>query len=179
MLLRVKFSRICQRSRDGFTMIELMVVIVISIILLGVAAFAVSENTKRSNREAVVTTLQSMSTAISDAYYDIGAPNMNVTADGAIDDFKRYLNVLSEDYLGIVFDESTITPLSSGKGYSVSTLSPFDVYDAPYYFWFITDKETMKYVMVASGGENGNIDSDKYTAMSYADDIVMIVRPKE
>ena len=176
----MKFLKICRRkNRAGFTLIELMVVIVISIVLLGVAAFAVSENTKRSNREAVVTTLQSMSTAISDAYYDIGAPDIDTTAEGALDDFKQYLSVLSEDYLGVVFDEATITVLPSGKGYGVSTLSPFDVYDAPYYFWFITDEETMKYVMVASGGENGKIDSDKYTATSYADDIVMIVRPKE
>lgn len=163
----------------GTTMVELLAVLAIIVILLGIAAFSVSENTKRSNRESVVTSLQTMSTALSDAYYDLGAPSIDPAAEGALDDFKQYLAVISDDYLGVVFDETSIQPLASGNGYSVYTDSPVDVYDTPYYFWFITKDDVMKYVMVASGGDNGVIDVESYTAQNYGDDIVMIVRPKE
>lgn len=157
-------------------MVELLGVMVVIAILLGVAGWSISGNVKRSNREAVVNELQVYATSISDAYYDIGAPSINPADAGAVDEFKRYLNLIASDYLSVTFDESSITATTTG--FEVDIASPLDVYEGKYHCWFVTDDAVMKYIMVASGGDNGVIDDAGYSSQDYADDIVMIVKPK-
>ena len=164
------------KRRKGVTMVELLGVMVVIAVLLGIAGWSVTANIKRSNRESVANELQLYATSFSDAYYDLGAPSFSPGDAGAQAEFERYLNLISSDYLSVAFDTSTIT--ATANGFEVDIAEPLDVYEANYHCWFVTDDSVMKYVMVASGGENRIIDSDGYVSKDFGDDIVMIVRPK-
>lgn len=157
-------------------MVELLGVMVVIGILLLVAGSSVSKNIKRSNREAVVNELQIYATSLSDAYYDLGAPAFAPAEAFALDEFKRYLSIIQSEYLAVTFDLDTVT--ATDNGFEVAIASPLDSFESQYHCWFVTDESVMRYVMVASGGENGLIDSSGYSSQNYADDIVLIVRPK-
>ena len=157
-------------------MMELIGVMVVIGILLATAGASVSQNVKRSNREAVVNELQIYATSISDAYYDMGAPSFNPADASSLEQFKRYLQILQNNYLAVSFDFTTL--VATDTGFEVTVESPKDAFETPYKFWFVTDDSVMKYAMVASGGEDGLIDSSGYANQVYGDDIVLIVRPK-
>lgn len=155
---------------------ELMGVMVIIGLLIAAAGYSVSSNVKRSNREAASNELQMFASNISDAYYDIGSPSINTSDPDAMTDFTRYLRMLANDYMSVTFDEATIA--TTDKGFVVDISSPLDVYENRYRCWFVTDDSVMKYIMVASGGEDGRIDDSGYKTQDYGDDIVLIVKPK-
>lgn len=157
-------------------MVELLGVMVVIAILLGIAGWSISANVKRSNREAVVNELQVYATSIADAYYDMGAPSINPADASGLNDFKRYLAMMQSDYLSVTFDTDSI--VVNATGFECDIAAPLDVYESNYHCWFVTDDSVMKYVMVASGGEDGKIDSAGYGSQEYGDDIVLIVRPK-
>lgn len=157
-------------------MVELLGVMIIIVILLGIAGWSISANVKRSNREAVVNELQIYSTSLADAYYDIGSPSIDPSNSDGVNEFKKYLSTIQSDYLSVTFDQSSIT--SNASGFEVDIESPLDVYENKYHCWFVTDDDVMKYIMVASGGEDGKISSEGYSSQNYSDDIVLIVRPK-
>lgn len=157
-------------------MVELLGVMVVIAILLGIAGWSISSNIKRSNREAVTNELQVFATSLADAYYDIGAPSFAPADPDALTEFKRYLALISSDYLSVSFDESTIT--ATPTGFEVEIATPLDVYENQYHCWFVTDESVMKYIMVASGGEDGKVSPDGYSSQDFSDDIVLIVRPK-
>ena len=164
------------KKRAGLTMIELIGVMIVLVILTTLVGLSVSKNVKRSNREAVVSELQVYSTSLSDAYYDLGSPNCDPLIEGSEDEFKRWLLNVEDDYLTVKFDWATLTATASG--FKIDSQSPLDVYEQPYHFWFVTDPDLLKYAMVASGGEDGKVDFAGYASKNYADDIVLIVRPK-
>lgn len=157
-------------------MVELLGVMVILAILLGIAGWSISANVKRSNREAVVNELQVYSTSLADAYYDLGAPSINPADTDGLTNFQRYLATIQSDYLSVTFDTASIK--ANDHGFEVDISAPLDVYESKYHCWFVTDDAVMKYVMVASGGEDGRIDATGYSSQNYGDDIVLIVRPK-
>lgn len=156
------------------TLIEVVGVLIIIGVLMLVVGNSVSRNVKRGNRESVVSELELYATSIADAYYDLGSPDFDPTSQQ--DEFERYLTIIEKDYLTVEFDHTTIAPTT--KGFTVEIASPIDIYEKRYKCWFVTTSDVMKYVMVASGGENGIIESEGYDAGDYKDDIVMIVRPK-
>lgn len=151
-------------------------VLIVIAIIIGVAGMSVSKNIKRSNRDSVVNELSVYSTAISDAYYDLGAPEFPPAATESKAEFERFLKLLASDYLGVTFDYSTLS--ATDTGFEIDISSPLDVYESRYHCWFVTDESTMKYAMIASGGDNGKLDTEGYTRQEYADDIVLVVKPK-
>lgn len=157
-------------------MVELLGVMVIIALLLGIAGWSISANVKRSNRDAVVNELQVYSTSLADAYYDLGAPSIDPSSASGLEEFKRYLSVIQSDYLSVEFDLTSL--VTTDSGFEVDISAPLDVYESQYHCWFVTSDAVMKYVMVASGGDDGRIDSDGYSAQDYGDDIVLIVKPK-
>lgn len=164
------------KSRRGVTMVELLGVMIVIGILLLVAGSSVSKNIKRSNREAVVNDLQMYATSLADAYYDLGSPSIVSGESSSDSEFRRYLSMVQSDYLAVTFDMDTLTATSTG--YFVEIASPLDVFESRYHCWFVTDDSVMKYAMIASGGENGIVDSESYGNQEFKDDIVLIVRPK-
>lgn len=151
-------------------------VLIVIAIILGVAGMSVSKSIKRSNRDHVVNELSVFSTAISDAYYDLGAPEFAPAAPESKTEFERYLKLLETDYLGVVFDYNTLK--TTDTGFEIEISSPLDVYESRYHCWFVTDESTMKYAMIASGGDNGVLDTAGYTQQEYGDDVVLVVKPK-
>lgn len=163
------------KRRAGFNLIEILIaLIIISIVMLGFGASA-SLQVKRTNRETVANELQVLASNFSDAYYDLGSPEIDSSAEGSQDDFERFLKLISTDYLNYTFDLDSIEPMSNG--FSVKVADPIDVYEQEYNAWFIT-MGTSRYVVVASGGDDGVINYEGYKNQDYADDIVMVVRPK-
>lgn len=157
------------------TLIEVLGVLIIIAILMLVIGNSISRNVKRGNRESVVSELELFATSLADAYYDLGSPDYDDPATMQ-SQFETFLTIIEKDYLTVQFDHSTLTP--TAKGYTVEIASPIDIYEKRYKCWFVTASDVMKYVMVASGGENGIIEEAGYAAGDYKDDIVMIVRPK-
>lgn len=164
------------RRRRGMSMVELIGVMIVIAILATVAGLSISRNVKRSNREAVVNELQIYSTSLSDAYYDLGAPKIDPTATDAENAFKRWAGQVQEGYLSVQFDWTTLE--ATDNGFKVDGATPLDVYEQPYHFWFVTSPDLMPYAMVASGGEDGIVDFAGYASKNYADDIVLVVRPR-
>lgn len=164
------------RRRSGLTMVELLGVLVVIAILLAIAGWSISANIKRSNREAVVNELQVYATSIADAYYDMGAPSISPSDPAGLSEFKRYLAMVQSDYLSVTFDTDSI--VATDTGFECDITAPLDVYESQYHCWFVTDDAVMKYVMIASGGDDGRIDASGYGSQNYGDDIVLIVRPK-
>jgi len=159
------------------TLIEVIGVLIIIAILMLVVGNSISRNVKRGNRESVVSELELFATSIADAYYDLGSPDYDNTSEEDVkSQFDTFLTVIEKDYLTVQFDHSTLEP--TAKGYSVEIASPIDIYEKRYKCWFVTTSDVMKYVMVASGGENGIIEDAGYATGDYKDDIVLIVRPK-
>ena len=156
------------------TLIELLGVVVIITVLTLVVGNSVSKNMRRGNRETVVSDLSLMSSNISDAYYDLGPPCFDPSTE--LDEFKRYLTVLQNDYLTVTFDEDTLTP--TANGFTIEIETPLDVYEQRYKVWFVTDESVMPYTMIASGGDNGKVEEGGYASQQYGDDIVMIVKAK-
>ena len=171
-----RWNKMFRKRYRGMSMMELIGVMVVIGVLLATAGTSVSKNVKRSNREAVVNELQIYATGISDAYYDLGTPSFNPSDPDALDGFKRYLQVLQNNYLAVTFDFTTL--VATDKGFEVTVASPKDTFENPYKFWFVTSDDVMKYAMVASGGDDGQIDVSGYANQVYGDDIVLIVRPK-
>lgn len=163
-------------KRRGTTLIEMLGVLIIFTIILGVAGMSVSRGIKRSNRDDVSNQLSVYSIGISDAYYDLGAPEFAPADPDAKDEFKRYLQLMESDYLGVVFDYDTLA--ATDTGFEIEISSPMDVYESRYHCWFVTDESIMKYAMIASGGDNGKLDTDRYAQQDYGDDIVLVVKPK-
>lgn len=169
----VKCLKTFLKKRKAITLIEIVgVMVIIGIITVGIG-LSVSSSVKRGNRETAVSELQLYATSIADAYYDSGAPDYTAAE---IDDFKDWLYQIQTDYLNLQFDMASVQ--ATTNGFTVMIAQPRDVYEKEYQAWFITNVNVMPYVMIASGGENGRIESSGYATGDYADDVVMICRPK-
>lgn len=155
-------------------MIEVIGVLVILAIVAAAVGFSVSRNVKRGNRESVVSELELYATSLADAYYDLGTPSYDPETQEA--EFRTYLSVVEQDYLSVQFDLSTLT--KTENGFMVKIKSPLDVFEQQYQCWFVTKADVQKFVMVASGGENLRVEPEGYATGDYADDIVLVVRPK-
>lgn len=169
-------KQILTRRYRGMTLFEVIGVVLIIGILSGVAAFSVSRNVKRSNRESVVNELQVYSTSLSDAYYDLGAPKIDPTETDSDVAFKRWANQVQDGYLSVSFDWDTLE--ATDNGFKVDSKAPMDVWEQPYHFWFVTSPSLLSYAMVASGGEDCRVDFSGYASKNYQDDIVLVVRPR-
>ena len=166
------------KRRKGFTLPEILVGIVLGSIILTAVGSSASKNIKRTNRETVVNEMQVFLTGIQDAYYDLGAPSFDPAVTGDEEKFKRYLQTLQDSYLGMAFDFDTLTATANGQGFEILVAAPLDTYESQYKCWFITKDGVMKYAMVASGGDNCQIDEAGYASQNYEDDIVLVVKPK-
>lgn len=165
------------KARKGFNMLEIIVgIVLVGIISVGVGNSA-SKNMKKATREAVQNELQMFSTNISNAYYDIGPPIVDAGDPNAQTKFENYLKTLAGEYMSVQFDMASLTPTTNG--YSVEISQPLDAFESRYTCWFITDSSVMPYIMIASGGENGQIDSAGYSTQNYGDDLLLIVKPKD
>lgn len=163
------------KRRAGFSLIEIVIaLIIIAIVMIGFGASA-SMQVKRTNRETVANELQVLASNFSDAYYDLGSPEIDPTAEGAASDFERFLKLVSADYLNYTFDYDSIEAM--GNGFKVLVTEPIDVYEQQYCAWFVTSG-TARYVVVASGGDDGVVDWEGYKNQNYSDDIIMVCRPK-
>lgn len=155
---------------------ELLGVLIVIAIILAIAGISVSQNVKRANRDSVSNELSLFATAIADAYYDLGSPELGPADPGARAEFERFLRLLESDYLSVSFDYGSIQ--ATGSGFEVDISSPLDTYESKYHCWFITGDSTIQYAMIASGGDNGIIDSDGYASQDFGDDILLVVKPK-
>ena len=163
------------KGRKGLSLIELLVVLLItSIVVVGFSVSA-SQQIKRTNRETVANEMQILASNISDAYYDLGNPRYDPDDDDDYDLFLSFLGTLSSDYTGFSFDEDSIEKLP--RGFSVIVKEPLDTYENPYKFWFITNSDN-RYVMIASSGDDGVLSDATYPTQNYGDDIVLFVKPK-
>ena len=162
------------RQRRGLTLVEIMVVLLIVVIVtLGFGASA-SRSIKRTNRETVVNELQVLASGLSDAYYDLGNPSYDPgTAEGA-SGFRNFLQIVASEYIGYTFDE----PQTTTNGFYVEVADPLDTYEQKYKCWFVTKDGFSRYVIVASGGDDGKVSFDGYKDGNYSDDIVLILAPK-
>lgn len=164
-----------QGPRKGLSLVEILVVLIIVVIVtLGFGASA-TRQIKRTNRETVVNELQVLASNLSDAYYDLGNPSYDVSDEGETQ-FRTFLTMISADYLGYTFDFNTLK--RTANGYTIEVADPTDIYEQPYKCWFVTKSGQARYVMVASGGDDGIISDSGYATHNYSDDIILIVRPK-
>ena len=165
-----------KKTRKGLTLVELMVVLIIVVIVtLGFGASA-SRQIKRTNRETVVNEMQVLASGLSDAYYDLGNPAYDPTTAEGKTQFETFLKIVSSEYIGYTFDYTTLEKTDSG--FHVEVSDPLDVYEQHYHCWFVTKDGMARYVLVASGGDDGKISYPTYKDGDYADDIVLMVRPK-
>lgn len=165
-----------KKTRKGLTLVELMVVLIIVVIVtLGFGASA-SRQIKRTNRETVVNEMQVLASGLSDAYYDLGNPAYDPDTEEGKNQFKTFLGIVSSEYVGYTFDLSTL--VEKDNGFYVEVEDPLDVYEQRYCCWFVTKDGMARYVLVASGGDDGKISFDTYKSGDYSDDIVLMVRPK-
>lgn len=161
-------------KRKGTNLVELIGVMVVIGILLLFAGISVSKQTSRATRETCSNTLQIYANSLSEAYYDLGV--FEYTSD--LSKFKAWLDVVASDYMSVEFDMSTIE--DSGGFIKVDTLTPLDNWEKPYHFIFSTDTSTMPYAIIASGGDNGELEDwgDAGLETNIGDDIVVIIHPK-
>lgn len=166
----------CMRGRRGLSLVEIVVVLIIVAIITVAFGVSANRNIKRTNRETVVNEMQVLASNFSDAYYDQGNPAFDPHTDEGLVGFKQFLQLISSEYLGYAFDMDSITP--TANGFHVVVSDPVDVYEQNYEAWFVTSGATSRYVMVASGGDDGIIQSSGYASHNYSDDIVLVVKPK-
>lgn len=168
---------IVSKARRGLSLVELVVVLVIvAIIAFGFGSSAVSQ-IKRTNRETVVNELQVLASNFSDAYYDLGNPDYDPSTTEGLEQFKTFLNIISSEYIMYSFDFGTLE--ATDNGFYVEVSDPVDVWEQRYCCWFVTKNVPGgKYVMVASGGDDGIVSSAGYASNNYSDDIVLVVKPK-
>lgn len=166
------------KARKGLTLVEIIVVLIITVIVvLGFGASA-SRQIKRTNRETVVNELQVLASNIADCYYDQGNPPYDPATPEGMSGFKSFIGILSSEYAGFTFDMSTLKVMANGNGFELEVSDPTDVYDQKYKCWFVTKSGVQRYVMVASGGDDGIIQQNGYSTYNYGDDIVLMVKPK-
>lgn len=174
------------RKRKGLTLVEIVVVLIIIVIVtLGFGSSA-SKQVKRTNRDTVVNEMQILASNFSDAYYDLGNPVYDPNTQEGLNQFKNFLNILSNDYINYTFDMSTLTPTNDKRGFFVKVSEPKDAWEQEYCCWFITGDFNGRYVMISSGGDDGIVGNggtivpniDCYKNNEYKDDVVLIVRPK-
>lgn len=164
------------KCRSAFSLVEVLVVLIIVVIVtLGFGASA-NRQIKRTNRETVVNEMQVLASNLADAYYDLGNPAYDPTTTEGSTQFTTFLQTVSSEYLGYTFDYTTLT--STANGFTVEVSDPTDVYEQHYKCWFVTKDGQPRYVMIACGGDDGIISASGYAAHNYADDIILIVRPK-
>lgn len=163
-------------KRKGLTLVELIVVlIIVAIVTIGFGTSA-NRNIKKTNRETVVNELQVLASNFSDAYYDLGNPAYDPSNPDDLVRFRTFLQMVCSDYIGYSLDLNNITP--TPNGFKVKVLDPIDVWEQNYMMWFVTKEGGARYVIVASGGDDGIISESGYASQNYSDDIVMVTRPK-
>lgn len=164
------------KGRCGFSVTEVLVAIVIIAVLTTTVITSMSKSNIKAHKETVTSELMSYSTGISEAYYDLGAPDFDPTTVDGKAAFSRFLMEMESKYLGCKFDYNSIQP--TDKGFSVVIESPKDTYTGNYEMYFITVPELQKYVMMVSGGMDGIISKSSYSSGDYADDVVLITLPE-
>lgn len=165
-----------KRARTGLSLIELVVVlIIVAIVLIGFGSSA-SVQVKRASRSDVENELNVMASNLSDAYYDLGNPAFNPTVPDDQTRFGKFLLTVGTEYMGCVFDETTLRPTTNG--FYVEIKEPLDAYEQTYKCWFVTVDNLSRYCMICSGGDNTIVEQTGYASGNYADDIVLVVYPK-
>lgn len=165
-----------KKTRRGLSLIELVVVLVIvALVLIGFGT-AASTQIKRASRSDVENELSVMAANLSDAYYDLGNPSFDPTDPAAKEKFKTFLKILQSEYLGITFDEGTLTETTNG--YYIEIAEPLDAYEQTYKCWFVTTPSLDRFAMFCSGGDNTIVEKEGYNSGNYSDDIVMVIYPK-
>lgn len=152
----------------------MIVLIIVAIVTFGFGTSAVKQ-IKKTNRSTVVNELQVLATSFSDAYYDLGNPEYDPGTTEGQTGFKLFLSILSMEYLAYTFDMDSLE--TTTNGFHLKVKDPVDVWEQPYECWFVT-KGNNRYVMVASGGDDGTIRFEGYKENKYDDDIVLLVKPK-
>lgn len=164
------------RRKSGFTPVQILLAIVLVLILTRYTMQAGDTQVTRANRESETNTMQVLAGNLSDAYYDLGNPVFELDDEGKTA-FQRFISIVAEDYLGCSFDMSTLQ--TTDKGYSLEMISPLDTYGMQYKCFFVTTESAgSRYAIIASGGDDGIINSDGYSSDDFGDDIVLIVKPK-
>jgi general secretion pathway protein G len=116
-----------KRKRDGFTLIELMIVITIILILISIAAGSYIRSVHRARETALRTDLQTMRIAIDNYTMDKQA------APQSLDDLvnEKYLRDVPVDPITrakdwtLEFGDTILTPLQNGTGLTnVHSASP-------------------------------------------------------
>ena len=107
-----------KRVQQGFTLIELMIVVAIIGILAAVALPAYQDYTVRAKTSEVVLAASGGKTAVAEAYQTLGHMPLNLTSAGFTTQVSPYVS--SVDYATISASQASITATASTKESKIS-----------------------------------------------------------
>lgn len=163
------------KNRNGFNMVELVIVMVILSILALVGAGTYNKSISNARREVTANTMQIFATNMEEVYGDLGVFEISQSSEKERDTID-YLYEITDTYLNFTFDMDTLT--MTGEGFTVMTKTLQDGWGQNMKFYMTIGKINPR-AMLISSGDNLIFDDSNYTAGEFKDDMVMLMKPKE
>ncbi len=160
-------------KKKGFTLIEVLAVVVIIAILITCVTFAVSSSI---NNGRISSTTNSLQLFAADTENILAEYGVLVVKDGEPKaQVLEYLNLIENYYVHTYFNRDTLD--ISDSYFEIQTSTLVDGWDSPFKMRYCFNEESAGTCMLISPGPD-LVFEDEYTTDNFGDDIMLIVYPK-
>lgn len=160
-------------KKKGFTLIEVLAVVVILAILITCVTFAVSSSINNGRISSTTNSLQLFAADTENILAEYGVLEVEEGEPRA--QILEYLNLIENYYVHTYFNRDTLNVADSYFEIQTSTL--VDGWDSPFKMRYCFTKENAGTCMLISPGSD-LVFEDEYTTDNFGDDIMLIVYPK-
>ena len=161
-------------SKKGFTLIEVLAVVVILGILIACVSFAVSGTLDKGRLSSTQNSLQLFAADIEEILATYGV--LSISDGDPTPQIKEYLSMIETYYMHTYFDYATLEVKDTY--FEILTTTMRDGWDSQFLLRYCFTSEDAGTCMLISPGNNLLFDTESYTNTYFGDDILLIVYPK-
>lgn len=160
-------------SKHGFTLVEVLAVLVIIAILIACTSFLVSSTVSNGRISSTTSSLQLFAADTEEILAEYGV--LQIKDGDKKAQVLEYLNLIEQFYVHTYFNRDTLNVKETYFEIQTSTL--LDGWDSPFKMRYSFDGEDAGTCMLISPGAD-LIFEETYSTDNFGDDIMLIVYPK-
>lgn len=167
------------KKRSGYTLIEIIIVMVVLAVFLGSAAVIGGRSIENARIRSTTNDMQIFAANMTEIYDDIGVLSFNngLNDEQKITVIKEFLDGISKGYLSFDFDLETLE--ITDEYFKVRTGNTMlDAWKNPYTMYYSMSSGNAGKVIFLSGGANLRSYENGYQSGDFSDDIVMLLKPR-